>query len=296
MFTQDQLREVVGSTAYDSDGDKIGKVGNIYYDDATDQPKWLTVNTGLFGTNETFVPVQGADVAGDGRVTLTYDKGMVKDAPNVSEDGYLSPEEEQRLYSYYGLDSDYATTTGGDFDADRERGTGQHVTDQHATDQHATDQRGAGHDTSGPNTDEAMTRSEEQLRVGTEQRETGRARLRKHVVTEDVSTTVPVSHEEVTLEREPITEANRGEALSGGDLTEEEHEVTLTEQRAVVDKDVVPVERVRLGTETVTGQEQVDETVRKEVIETDGVEGNRVAERDVTDRDVADPDVARRDR
>ena len=97
-----------------------------------------------------------------------------------------------------------------------------------------------------------------------------------------MSTTVPVSHEEVTIEREPITEANRGDALSGGDLTEEEHEVTLTEERAVVDKDVVAVERVRLGTETVTEQQQVDETVRKEQI--DEVQTDRGRDGDV-DRD-----------
>jgi uncharacterized protein (TIGR02271 family) len=109
--------------------------------------------------------------------------------------------------------------------------------------------------------------------VGTEQREAGRARLRKHIVTENVSTTVPVAHEEVTLQREPITEANRGDALSGGDLTEEEHEVTLTEQRAVASKETVPVERVRLGTETVTEQQQVDETIRKEQIDQVEVDG-----------------------
>ena len=139
-----------------------------------------------------------------------------------------------------------------------------------------------GRDTSGPTTDDAMTRSEERLNVGTEQREAGRARLRKHIVSENVSTTVPVSHEEVTVQREPITEANRGDALSGGDLTEEEHEVTLTEERAVVDKDVVAVERVRLGTETVTEQQQVDETVRKEQI--DEVQTDRGRDGDV-DRD-----------
>jgi uncharacterized protein (TIGR02271 family) len=131
-----------------------------------------------------------------------------------------------------------------------------------------------GRDTSGPTTDEAMTRSEERLRVGTEQREAGRARLRKHIVTENVSTTVPVSHEEVTLQREPITDANRGDALSGGDLTEEEHEVTLTAQRAVASKETVPVERVRLGTDTVTEQQQVEETVRKEVIDEVDVDGS----------------------
>jgi hypothetical protein len=64
MITQDQLRNVIGTTAYDRDGDKIGKVGQVYFDDDTDQPKWITVNTGFFGTSENFVPVQGAEVAG----------------------------------------------------------------------------------------------------------------------------------------------------------------------------------------------------------------------------------------
>jgi uncharacterized protein (TIGR02271 family) len=94
-----------------------------------------------------------------------------------------------------------------------------------------------------------------------------------------VSTRVPVSHEEVTIEREAITKANRGDAVAGADLSEEEHEVTLTEERAVVDKDVVPVERVRLGTETVTENQQIDETVRKEQIESVGVDADRDRER-----------------
>ena len=76
-----------------------------------------------------------------------------------------------------------------------------------------------GHDTSGPTTDDAMTRSEEELRVGRTQRESGRARLVKHVVTENVTQTVPVSREEVRIEREPITDANRGDATAGGDIT-----------------------------------------------------------------------------
>ena len=102
MTTQDQLRNLVGTTAYDRSGDKIGKVGAVYYDDNTDQPKWVTVHTGLFGTNETFVPVQGADFSGD-RVTLAYEKAQVKDAPNISEDGHLAPQEEEQLYRYYGI-------------------------------------------------------------------------------------------------------------------------------------------------------------------------------------------------
>ena len=119
-----------------------------------------------------------------------------------------------------------------------------------------------------------MTRSEEQLRVGTETVEAGRARLRKYVVTENVSTTVPVSHEEVRVEREPITGANRDTALSGEPISEEEHEVTLRAERPVVAKEAVPVERARLTTETVTEDAAVNETVRKERIEEPGAEGN----------------------
>src|SRR5947208_1570344 len=92
---------------------------------------------------------------------------------------------------------------------------------------------GPGHDTSGPNTDNAMTRSEEQLHVGTENVETGRARLRKYVVTENVTTTVPVSHEEVRVEREPITGANRDAAMSGEPISEDAQEVTLRAERPV---------------------------------------------------------------
>ena len=120
-----------------------------------------------------------------------------------------------------------------------------------------------------------MTRSEEHLEVGTQKREAGRARLRKHVVTEQETVTVPVTREEVTLEREPITDANIDAATDGPAISEEEHEVVLTEERPVVQKETVPVERVRLGKETVTEQAQVTEDVRKERIEADGVDENR---------------------
>ncbi len=246
-----------GAPVHGSDGGKLGKVDAIYFDNDTDQPEWAAVKSGLFGGHVSLVPLAQADW--DGHVlTVPFDKDAIKNAPHHDPDTAISETDEEELYRHYGKSTERPA-----------QHSGQQRADQQTVERR--DQGGEpgieGRDTSGPTTDEAMTRSEEQLRVGTERRETGTARLRKHVVTENVSTTVPVSHEEVTLEREPITEANRGDALSGGDLTEETHEVTLTEQRAVVDKDVVPVERVRLGTETVTGQEQVEETVRKEVID-----------------------------
>jgi uncharacterized protein (TIGR02271 family) len=265
VITQQDITAIIGSNAVDNDGDKLGKVGQVYLDDQTGSPEWATISTGLFGTSETFVPLTDASVSG-GVLRVPYEKAKVKDAPRVDADqGHLSPAEEEELYRYYGVGTSTAgyteTTTGTAGYTDTSVGTD---TNRHGT---------AGHDTSGPTTDEAMTRSEEQLRVGTQQVESGRARLRKFVVTENVTTTVPVSHEEVRIEREPITDANIGNALDGPAISEEEHEVVLHAERPVIAKEAVPVERVRLDTQTVTEQETVTDTVRKEQIEadTDGV-------------------------
>ena len=290
MITQDQLRDVIGATAYDRDGDKIGKIGHVYYDDDTDQPKWITVNTGFLGTSENFVPLAGAEMTGDGNVTVGYDKGAIKDAPGVEEEGHLSPEDEQRLYRHYNLE--YGDSRGYDADATTRAGlAGERdagLTGRHAdrSDVDTAGDRGwtaPGRDTSGPTTDNAMTRSEERLNVGTETREAGRARLRKHVVTEQQQVTVPVSREELRVEREPITDANRGDAYDGPSISEEEHEVTLRAERPVVSTETEAVERVRLGTETVRGEETVSGEVRKEEIEVDD-------DVRVTDRDRANTD------
>jgi uncharacterized protein (TIGR02271 family) len=114
-----------------------------------------------------------------------------------------------------------------------------------------------------------MTRSEERVRAGTEKVEAGRARLRKYVVTEQEQVSVPVTREEVRVEREPITDANYDNAMDGPALSEEEHEVVLTEERPVVTTEAVPVERVRLSKEQVQEQQTVSTDVRKEVIDTD---------------------------
>ena len=257
MPTVDEIRDWSGRNAVGSDGEKVGKVDHLYLDRQTGEPTFAAIKTGLFGGNDSLVPVEGASLRGED-VTVAYDKAKIKDAPNVEADGELSEAEEAKLYEYYGI-AGYSQYDGPDHDTitdyDRSVGTGRGV---------------VGNDTSGPETDDAMTRSEEELRVGTTSREVGKARLRKYIVTENVTTTVPVQREEVRIEREPITDANRDAAYSGGDLTEEEHEVTLRAETPVVDKDVVAKERVRLDKDTVTEQVQVDETVRKEQIETDG--------------------------
>jgi uncharacterized protein (TIGR02271 family) len=245
-----------GRTMIGTDGEKLGKISEIYEDPATGKPEWATISSGVFGTKSNFVPLAGASTQGeDIRAQVTKDQ--VKDAPGVEDDGELSEQEEQRLFEHY----DVPYTTEGSTTAQGAPEAGMETT--------ATD---TGRDTSGPATDDAMTRSEEELSIGTRQREAGRARLRKYVVTEMVTKTVPVSHEEVTIEREPITDANRGDAHDGPEISEEEHEVVLQEDEVVVDKQAVAKERVRLGTETVTEDEQVSEEIRKEQIETEGTE------------------------
>ena len=274
MLDQNQIDTAIGQDVYGSDGDKIGTARQVYADDQTGRPEWVTVATGLFGTKESFIPLADASLSGNG-ITVPYTKAFVKDAPNIDEDGHLSPEQERQLYDYYSRNDYDNRADYGNRSDDRARnddtvtGTvGGGVGDR--TDVRDRDRGTEGYDTSGPTTDDAMTVSEERLNVGTQQREAGRARLRKYVVTENVTQTVPVRREEVRVEREPITDANRDEALGGPDISEEEHEVVLHEERPVVEKEAVPVERVRLGTETVTEQQTVDEEVRKERVDVDG--------------------------
>ena len=242
MIDRDDLAILSRATVTTSRGDRIGTVAQVYLDDQTGQPEWVTVRTGLFGTKESFVPLATARIERD-ELVVDATKDQVNGAPRVDQDGHLSEQQEAEIYRYYGI------TRG----SDRPRAT-------------TRDRR---RNTSDRPTDRAMTRSEEKLRAGTERVETGRARLRKYVVTDTEQVQVPVSREEIRVEREPITDANRDAAYRGPAISEDEHEVTLHAERPVVQTEAVPVERVRLDKETVTDTETVAGEVRKERIEVD---------------------------
>jgi len=280
MPTLQDVKTWRGQDVVGPDGSKIGTLDHIYLDRQTGEPTFGAVKTGLFGTNVSLVPLEGAS-GGSGSVTVPYDKQKIKDAPNVDADAELSEAEEQRLYEYYGVG--YAAFEGEDR-------TREYYSEDENTQYESrfattgtTDRGAVGDDVSGTETDDAMTRSEEELRVGKTSRETGRARLRKYIVSENVQTTVPVQREEVRVEREPITDANVSAATDGPALSEEEHEVVLHAEQPVVQKDVRPVERVRLDKDVVTENVQVNEEVRKEQIEmvdgtdapADGIDGQR---------------------
>lgn len=250
------LDEVQNGTVVDQNGDKIGSVGQIYLDDVTDQPTWVTVNTGLFGNKESFIPLNGANISGS-EIRVPYTKDFVKDAPNVDDDGHIGEAEQDELYRYYSMDNtrtdvDVDRAAAADVDVDRDRTV----------------------------EGDSVVRREEQLNVGKERVEGGKVRLRKHVVTEQQTVNVPVEREEVEVVREPIADGR-----TGGELREETIEATTSAERAVVDKEVVDVERVGLDKRTVTENQQVTADVSHEEIEIEHEGGERTRYSNVQDRD-----------
>ena len=247
----------IGRDAYDASGEKVGEITNIYYDEATGRPEWVTVKTGLFGLKQTFVPIHGSQSHGEGDLRLAFDTNMIKDAPRIDPEGRLSSEEERELWAHYGYD--YADMTTA-----KKYGYGTAYGRGRADDDWRRDDTGT------------ITRSEEELHVAnqrTERKETGKARLRKYVVTENVKIEVPVTREEVRVTREPITESERGKIRSGhrpGDIGEAEQEVVTYEERPVVTKETVPKEKIRLEKDTVTDTETVEDQVRKEKVDVEG--------------------------
>ncbi|MFJ5877063.1 DUF2382 domain-containing protein [Streptomyces sp. S1] len=284
MIAREQIHAVLDHPVYDAEGKKVGDAKHIFVDDATGLPEWVTVKTGMFGTSESFVPIKDAALVDD-HLEVPYPKSTIKDAPNVDVDagGHLSESEEHRLFDHYGIAWDDAwqqanqpgeggwahggtgTGTAAGVETGTETGTGPMGTAEGFA-------AGGAAGRAAHTDDDAMTRSEEQMHVGVERTEAGRVRLRKYVVTEEVQQTVPVSHEEVRIEREPITDANRDEALSGPEITEAEHEVILHEERPVVETRTVPVERVSLKADEVVEEQTVSGEVRKEEIEVEGLE------------------------
>lgn len=269
--SQEQINDLYAAEVVTQDDENLGGVGQVYLDDQTGEPTWVSVKTGWFGTNESLIPIQGADLTG-GRIRVAHTKDVIKDAPNVSADSHLSEQEQDELFRYYsGAGADMSRY--GDVDADRDRVAD--VDRDRVVDVDADRDRtrvGADHDRDvDVDREGSMTLHEERVDVGTERAETGRVRLRKHVVSDQKTVTVPVEREEFEVVREPVAD---GEAHDGGRLGDDEAEVVLHEERPVVDKDVVATERVGLEKETVTEEQQVVTDVSREEVEVDRERGH----------------------
>ncbi|MEY9839934.1 DUF2382 domain-containing protein [Streptacidiphilus sp. EB103A] len=268
MSTTLDPARVIGHKVLDADGHKIGQADEVYLDDSTGTPQWVTVKGGRFGGKGHFAPLGGAVLVNDD-VRLAYAKAQVDSAPELETGRHLSVEEELTLYQHYGLGQPEHSMTGMNNMTGMNRVT---VMDGPTGMDRTTGMTGAMDAAAAPmGTGErdgrVMTRYEERLHVGTERVEAGQARLRKTVTTEQVQRIVPLAHQEIRVEREPIPEGEHGTTTSTADFTEADLDVTLYEERAVVTKEIVAVERVRLTVEEVTEQVTVHEEVRTERID-----------------------------
>jgi uncharacterized protein (TIGR02271 family) len=239
-----------GYTVYDRAGEKIGKVDDLFVDEA-DQPEYIGVKMGFLGTRSTLIPWEAVSSTDDeGRaITVAIDKDAAKNGPTFDDDREITPEFEDEVYSYYGLSRSASA---------EESGTYESYYDETAT---ATDVD------AGATTDEdelRVQRTEEELAAGTREREAGQLKVRKRVRTDREQIEVPTRHEEVSVERVPV-EGEATEAQIGDD----EIVVPVTEEEVVVGKRPVVKEEVRVRKDVVEGTETVEEDVRREEIEVD---------------------------
>ena len=277
MAETNRIEDLANATAYDVDGEKLGGVKDVYVNDTTGQPDFVSVNHGLFGGGDSIVPLRGHTLR-DGELHLAFPKDRVEDAPELDENGHLTTEDQDAFYRHYGLEGTQDVTT---YETDnRTARAGAAGTGAAAGAGYAAGEREVDADRRDVANDDEIVRSEEQLNVSKDRVETGQVRLRKYVVNETETVEVPVEREEVRVVREPITDADR--ANYDGNIGEQEASVTLHEDRVNVSKESVPVEKVSLEKDTVQDTERVTEDVRKERFETDGVvEGDvRDADRD----------------
>ena len=230
-----------GYEVYDSSGEKIGKVDDLFVDE-NDQPEYIGVKMGFLGMSSTLIPMEicTVDEAGQ-RINVATDKESAKNGPTFDDDRDITPDFENQIYSYYGL--------------------------QRAE---TTEERGAYGAYQGETTDEdelRVQRTEEELRAGTREREAGGLQVRKRVRTDRESVEVPTRREEVHVDRVPV----EGEA-SEAEIGDEEIRVPVTEEEAVVEKRPVAKEEVRIRKDVVEDTETVEEDVRREEVEVDDTE------------------------
>ena len=269
MIDTQHIDRIEGSTAYDAAGEKVGRVGQLYLDDQSGTPSWITVATGFFGTAETFVPLEGASFDGED-LRLAYSKDTIKNAPRFDTDEHLDQGEEAELFRYYGLGG----VGGAETTETTETTQTAHSTTEsvHTAPTATTGTTHAGLSTgttAATGDDATVTLSEERLDIGKAEQVAGRVRLRKYVTTETETITVPVRKEKLVVERVPVADTATDPITEPDGHTEILEEVTLREERVIVGKETVAVEQVRVGKQQVTEEQEVTEEVRRERADVD---------------------------
>jgi uncharacterized protein (TIGR02271 family) len=225
------LSRLRGRPAYDANGEPLGNVEEIFYDEETNVPEWVSVNGYL-------VPVRGAGGSEDS-LRLAYTRDQIV-ATRPAADDTVSQEHEAELYDHYGFEYSERRSesglpeSGGSARMDEAEGA-------------------------------SVTRSEEELAVGKQTVDAGRVRLRKWVETEPVALDVQLLRETARVSREPIDQP-----VSGAEIGEQEIEVGLRAEEAFVEKQAVAKERITLEKDVETENRTVSDEVRKERVEIEG--------------------------
>jgi uncharacterized protein (TIGR02271 family) len=267
-----------GYEVYDQSGSKIGKVDDLFVDES-DQPEYVGVKTGFLGTSSTLIPWEAVSSTDDeGRaITVATDKETAKNGPTFDDDREITPEFESEVYSHYGLSRSSGSESSGSYGSyysdDTDAGTvgpGMSMGDTESGKfrEHALTDEGINQSRGDDLEDEdelRVQRTEEELRAGTREREAGSVSVRKRVRTDRERLEVPTRHEEVSVERVPVSEGTASEAQIG----EDEVRVPVTEEEVVVEKRPVAKEEVRIRKDVVEDTEVIEEDVRREEIDVD---------------------------
>ncbi len=268
MVTAEQLENLLGRPAVDTEGALVGMVGQVYVSDVTGQPDWVTLRTGPTGGGQIFAPLHQSRIQ-DGQLVLAVPGQLVRDSPRpeLRSAGRLEEDQARAIHDHYA--SHFALSAGS------RHGSGGQDTPESGTDAGPNEQdqyllgngSRAGGDVPRAGGDAATTVSEERLRVGTERVPVRRARLVKYMVTEQVTLTVTVSREEVRIEETDIISADHElPAATGTRGPDQPGWMILHAQQPAIQMQTVPVERVRLRTQTITGQQDISTQIRKEQI------------------------------
>ena len=269
--------QYAGYEVYDRNGEKIGKVDDLFLDE-NDQPEYIGVKMGFLGMSSTLIPWEVARTdENDRRIEVSVDKATAKDGPTFDDDQDITPDYEERVYSHYGLQraqTDGARGTYGEYYGDEtyersgEVGPGLRMGDTetgefrgHGREQEGVNQPG---DDLEDEDELRVQRSEEELRAGTREREAGAMNVRKRVRTDREQVRVPTRHEEVSVERVPVNEEG-----TGAEIGDDEISVPMVEEEVVTEKRPVVKEELRVRKESVQDEEVVEEDVRKEEVDVD---------------------------
>ncbi len=238
-----QAEQLLGARVTGSDGKVVGTVEQVFRDDVDGTPAWARIRSGKTGR---FVPLGTSQVTADGLIVL-FDAQKIMGGPTIEAGQHMSAAQAEELSRYYGLTVPAQQAPG-------QQAPGQQVPSQQVPAQQGMDPQSEA---------DWLVRQEERLQIGKETFETGRIRLHKYVDVEPIEQAVHTFHEEYDIERIPVTAEER----ISGNIGEGEQEIVLYEERAVLRKEIVPVERVRLRTKRVEEDKTVRDEVRRERIE-----------------------------